>query len=230
MCPCANIRVYVVDPHNNARKNALLKLRLSFLIGCFVPKHPDTLNTNGKSIIQFSGSSRCTKFHVDTPASGRLYHKSITLWSLWGSRRLRLLPPHPHLHPAQSAGSERSRRLRERRVQMDRIAKACPEPYLNMRSILKLCHIIFAKHTMRFSIDIKNRSLLRNVGSWVWLFPKIILATRLKLFVPQRMKWARNDKAETKHATHVSKHLWLEKTYHTTNVYPKKRKEPMHLW
>ena len=68
-------------------------------IGCFVPKHPDTLNPNGNSIIRFA--------HVEPAAFRAAFTINlVSLSSSEGSRPLRGLPlrlPTCTLHKVQVA-------------------------------------------------------------------------------------------------------------------------------
>ena len=62
-------------------------------IGCFVPKHPDTLNPNGNSIIHQLLASRPKLLHVEPgPFRGPFTINLISLCSSEGSRPLRGLP------------------------------------------------------------------------------------------------------------------------------------------
>ena len=88
MQACAIRKYYVVVfPHNIAREkisraHEISHLQLDISINRASPglkplRGPDTLNTNGKSIIQFNQAWGLASLHVDTRPSGPLYHKSI---------------------------------------------------------------------------------------------------------------------------------------------------------
>ena len=86
-------------PHNLRARHAkgfdlILKIKTNpIIIGCFVPKHPDTLNPNGISIIQSEGLQASIAFHVEpAPFRGAYAINQFSLSSCEGSRRLRLLP------------------------------------------------------------------------------------------------------------------------------------------
>merc|ERR1712226_1657021 len=68
----------VVSPHIiRVRIHKILTLYLtgplqgpSYLIGCFVPKHPDTLNPNGNSIIHSEAAHAASSFMWNRGPSG----------------------------------------------------------------------------------------------------------------------------------------------------------------
>merc|ERR1711862_799577 len=90
----------VVSPHIiRVRIHKILTLNVTaltgryyILIGCFVPKHPDTLNPNGNSIIH-SEAAHSLIVHVEPgPFRGPFTINLVSLSSSEGSRPLRGLP------------------------------------------------------------------------------------------------------------------------------------------
>lgn len=69
-------------------------------IGCFVPKHPDTLNPNGKAIIQSEGPHGPSSFMWLRQLQAGFTINLFFAVKLWGEPAASLPSPHtPHLPP-----------------------------------------------------------------------------------------------------------------------------------
>ena len=88
-------------PWRNLLNGWIESTNSTFLIGCLLRKHPDTLNPNGSSIIRLLGLLTEPAASCGTGAlQGPLCHKSIFAEQLWGEPAPPGPSPHtPLLHP-----------------------------------------------------------------------------------------------------------------------------------